>query len=95
MMDFSERLDARQQRVARAKVAVEAAGAESREQVAQRIEQAEDVLLDEGVSDFSRYNYLEGGELEVDLYVDSIDPPVVRTRSWVNPASVSGGRSAP
>lgn len=38
----------------------------------------EDVLLDEGVSDFSRYNHLEGGELEVDLYVDSIDPPVVR-----------------
>jgi hypothetical protein len=93
MMDFSERLDAQQQRVARAKAAVEAAGAESREQVAQRIEQAEDVLL-EGVSCFSRYNYLKGGELEVGLYVDSIDPPVVRARSWVNPASVSGGRSA-
>ena len=34
----------------------------------------EDVLRDEGVTDFERYAYVEGAELQVDLYVDSVDP---------------------
>src|SRR5690242_12345917 len=40
-MDFSERLDALQQRVAATKSAVQAAAAESREQIGERIDQAQ------------------------------------------------------
>ena len=36
----------------------------------------EDVLAQEGVTDFSAYAYGDGSELQVDLYVDSVDPPV-------------------
>src|SRR3954453_15050108 len=35
----------------------------------------EDVLADAGVSDFERYAFVEGAELQVDLYVDSVNPP--------------------
>ena len=35
----------------------------------------EDVLAEEGVTDFSPYMYVEGGEPIVDLFVDSVDPP--------------------
>ena len=35
----------------------------------------EDVLAEEGVTDFSPYMYVEGGEPIVDLFVDSADPP--------------------
>jgi citronellol/citronellal dehydrogenase len=38
----------------------------------------EDVLVEEGVTDFSPYMYVEGGEPQVDLYVDEVDPPAVR-----------------
>jgi citronellol/citronellal dehydrogenase len=36
----------------------------------------EDVLAEEGVTDFSPYAYGDGSELQVDLYVDAVDPPV-------------------
>ena len=32
----------------------------------------EDVLAEEGVTDLSAYNYVEGAELQVDLYVDHV-----------------------
>jgi citronellol/citronellal dehydrogenase len=35
----------------------------------------EDVLAEEGVTDFGRYMYVEGAEPQVDLFVDGIDPP--------------------
>ena len=35
----------------------------------------EDVLAEEGITDFSPYMYVEGGEPIVDLFVDSADPP--------------------
>jgi citronellol/citronellal dehydrogenase len=35
----------------------------------------EDVLAEEGVTDFGAYMYVEGGEPQVDLFVDSVDPP--------------------
>ncbi|MBN1527904.1 MAG: NAD(P)-dependent oxidoreductase [Thermoleophilaceae bacterium] len=34
----------------------------------------EDVLAEEGVTDFSPYMYVEGAEPQVDLFVDSVDP---------------------
>ena len=34
----------------------------------------EDVLKEEGVTDLSPYAYVEGAELGVDLFVDSVDP---------------------
>jgi len=36
----------------------------------------EDVLAEEGVTDFSKYAYVDGADLQVDLYVDSVDPAV-------------------
>jgi citronellol/citronellal dehydrogenase len=35
----------------------------------------EDVLAEEGVTDFSPYSYVPGAELAVDLFVDAADPP--------------------
>ena len=35
----------------------------------------EDVLVEEGVTDLSRYNFVPGAELAVDLFVDAVDPP--------------------
>jgi citronellol/citronellal dehydrogenase len=35
----------------------------------------EDVLAEEGVTDFGPYMYVEGGEPQVDLFVDAVDPP--------------------
>jgi citronellol/citronellal dehydrogenase len=35
----------------------------------------EDVLAEEGVTDFGQYSYVEGSEPQVDLFVDSVDPP--------------------
>jgi citronellol/citronellal dehydrogenase len=35
----------------------------------------EDVLVEEGVTDFSRYSAVEGAVPQVDLYVDEVDPP--------------------
>ena len=35
----------------------------------------EDVLAEEGVTDFGQYMYVKDGEPQVDLFVDSIDPP--------------------
>ena len=35
----------------------------------------EDVLAEEGVTDFGQYMYVEDGEPQVDLFVDSVDPP--------------------
>jgi citronellol/citronellal dehydrogenase len=35
----------------------------------------EDVLAEEGVTDFGAYMYIEGGEPQVDLFVDAVDPP--------------------
>jgi citronellol/citronellal dehydrogenase len=35
----------------------------------------EDVLVEEGVTDLSPYSYVEGAELQVDLFVDAVDPP--------------------
>lgn len=35
----------------------------------------EDVLLEEGVTDLSRYAYVPGADLQVDLFVDAVDPP--------------------
>jgi citronellol/citronellal dehydrogenase len=37
----------------------------------------EDVLVEEGVTDFSDYAYGDGKDLGVDLYVDSANPPGV------------------
>lgn len=37
----------------------------------------EDVLVEAGVTDLSRYAYVDGAELQVDLYVDAVDPPGV------------------
>jgi citronellol/citronellal dehydrogenase len=34
----------------------------------------EDVLAEEGVTDLSSYAYVDGADLQVDLYVDSVDP---------------------
>jgi citronellol/citronellal dehydrogenase len=34
----------------------------------------EDVLKEEGVTDFEPYSYVPGADLQVDLYVDSVDP---------------------
>jgi citronellol/citronellal dehydrogenase len=34
----------------------------------------EDVLVSAGVTDFSPYAYVDGAELQADLYVDSVDP---------------------
>ena len=34
----------------------------------------EDVLVEAGVTDFSPYAYVDGAELQADLYVDSVDP---------------------
>jgi chromosome segregation ATPase len=50
MMDFSERLDALEQRVAAAKAAAQTASTESREQIGKRIDQAQ-VELDRTVKD--------------------------------------------
>ncbi len=38
----------------------------------------EDVLVEEGVTDFSAYAYVEGAEPAVDLFVDAADPPSLR-----------------
>jgi citronellol/citronellal dehydrogenase len=38
----------------------------------------EDVLVEEGATNFDKYMYVEGGEPQVDLYVDDVDPPAVR-----------------
>ncbi len=35
----------------------------------------EDVLVEEGVTDFGQYMYVTDGEPQVDLFVDSVDPP--------------------
>src|SRR4051794_24324431 len=35
----------------------------------------EDVLAEAGITDFERYAFVEGAELQVDLYVDSVNPP--------------------
>jgi citronellol/citronellal dehydrogenase len=35
----------------------------------------EDVLVEEGVTDFGRYMYVEGGEPQLDVFVDAVDPP--------------------
>jgi citronellol/citronellal dehydrogenase len=35
----------------------------------------EDVLAEEGVTDFAQYMYVKDGEPQVDLFVDSVDPP--------------------
>jgi citronellol/citronellal dehydrogenase len=35
----------------------------------------EDVLVEEGVTDFDQYMYVKGGEPQVDVFVDSVDPP--------------------
>jgi citronellol/citronellal dehydrogenase len=35
----------------------------------------EDVLVEEGVTDFGDYMYVAGGEPQVDLFVDAVDPP--------------------
>jgi citronellol/citronellal dehydrogenase len=35
----------------------------------------EDVLAEEGVTDFGQYMYVEDGEPQVDLFVDAVDPP--------------------
>ncbi len=37
----------------------------------------EDVLAEEGVTDFSRYSAVDGAEPQVDLYVDEVNPPGV------------------
>ena len=38
----------------------------------------EDVLVEEGLTDLSRYSYVPGAELAVDLFVDAADPPGIR-----------------
>ena len=35
----------------------------------------EDLLAEEGVTDFGRYMYVAGGEPQVDVFVDAVDPP--------------------
>ena len=35
----------------------------------------EDVLVEEGITDFDQYMYVKGGEPQVDVFVDSVDPP--------------------
>jgi citronellol/citronellal dehydrogenase len=35
----------------------------------------EDVLVEEGVTDFDQYSYVPGAELAVDLFVDAANPP--------------------
>ncbi len=35
----------------------------------------EDVLVEEGVTDLSQYSYVPGAQLQVDLFVDAVDPP--------------------
>jgi citronellol/citronellal dehydrogenase len=35
----------------------------------------EDVLVEEGATDLSQYSYVPGAELQVDLFVDAVDPP--------------------
>jgi citronellol/citronellal dehydrogenase len=35
----------------------------------------EDVLVEEGVTDFDQYMYVKGGEPALDVFVDSVDPP--------------------
>ena len=35
----------------------------------------EDVLVEEGVTDFDQYSYVKGGEPQVDVFVDGVDPP--------------------
>jgi citronellol/citronellal dehydrogenase len=35
----------------------------------------EDVLAEEGVTDFSRYSAVDGADPQVDLYVDEVNPP--------------------
>jgi citronellol/citronellal dehydrogenase len=35
----------------------------------------EDVLAEEGVTDFAQYMYVKDGEPQVDLFVDGVDPP--------------------
>jgi citronellol/citronellal dehydrogenase len=35
----------------------------------------EDVLVEEGITDFDQYMYVEGGEPQLDVFVDSVDPP--------------------
>lgn len=35
----------------------------------------EDVLVEEGATDLSEYSFVEGAELQVDLFVDAVDPP--------------------
>jgi citronellol/citronellal dehydrogenase len=37
----------------------------------------EDVLVEEGVTDFSPYAYVEGADLAMDLFVDGVNPPGV------------------
>ena len=47
----------------------------------------EDVLVEEGVTDFAQYTYVQGGEPQVDLFVDAStrrpDDPAARSRSAV------------
>jgi citronellol/citronellal dehydrogenase len=38
----------------------------------------EDVLVEEGVTDLSPYSYIAGADLQVDLFVDAVDPPGLR-----------------
>lgn len=38
----------------------------------------EDVLVEEGVTDLSQYAYVPGADLQVDLFVDAVDPPGLR-----------------
>jgi citronellol/citronellal dehydrogenase len=37
----------------------------------------EDILVEAGLTDLSRYNLIEGAELSVDLYVDEVNPPAL------------------
>jgi citronellol/citronellal dehydrogenase len=39
----------------------------------------EDVLADEGVTDLDQYAYVPGAELQVDLFVDSVEPAPATT----------------
>jgi citronellol/citronellal dehydrogenase len=41
----------------------------------------EDVLAQEGITDLSPYAFGDGSELQVDLYVDEVDPPAGITRT--------------
>jgi citronellol/citronellal dehydrogenase len=40
----------------------------------------EDVLVEAGLTDSSKYNLVEGAELAADLYVDEVDPPELSAR---------------